>query len=685
MLPSIYRKLWPELEDMSLQNRLVGQGDIFATLVAMPLAIIGLIWLALTTDLQTILANWQMFLLMGLLIILFNRLSYFIIVELRNDRYGSADGSLVSAILWSGIFLFGPAVLWLPITGKLAVFIYGWGRTGSKAARWNSLRNLALEMATLSLASLVALIVYQALGGTFPFLNFDLQYMLPALAALGTNFLMVILVWSPYLVYGIWAQTVLTKPSGVQELVRFMLLALGLPFLALPFSVLLAGLYTQFGVDLYLFLVFGLVLVAILARRLSWAVEASRQKGRQLERLEQLGREILESPPDASRLAELLQKHVPLMFPSGRVAIWVSGEGFLHKHPDEWEIDCDPLWEWISREKNSIAVLAKEVLPWLQKAPAHSPCVLAPIQRVEDLAVIGFVYLELRSLAQPWDRDALSSLFPAVHSLAAQVASTLYQAQVYRETLDFQVALQELEFASRIQASFLPNEVPILSGWELAVTLLPARNMSGDYFDFIPLEDGKIGILIADVVDKGLGAALYMALSRTLIRTYALEFELQPDLVFFSTNERILQDARANLFVTAFYGVLDVKTGHMAYCNAGHNPPFLIRAQDGGRVEALSANGMPIGVDADAFWRQAEVHIAPGDVLLLYTDGIPDAQDSAGEHFKDFRMINIAQENLGTSAQEIQRSVLDSIEEFVGEAPQFDDITLLVVMRESEG
>ena len=254
-----------------------------------------------------------------------------------------------------------------------------------------------------------------------------------------------------------------------------------------------------------------------------------------------------------------------------------------------------------------------------------------------------------------------------------------------RETLDFQVALQELEFASRIQASFLPNEVPILSGWELAVTLLPARNMSGDYFDFIPLEDGKIGILIADVVDKGLGAALYMALSRTLIRTYALEFELQPDLVFFSTNERILQDARANLFVTAFYGILDLKTGHMAYCNAGHNPPFLFRAQDGGRVEALSANGMPIGVDADAFWRQAEVQIAPGDVLLLYTDGIPDAQDSAGEHFKDFRMINIAQENLGTSAQEIQRSVLNSIEEFVGEAPQFDDITLLVVMRESEG
>ena len=684
MFSWLYRKLWPELENMSLQNRLVGQGDILAFLVAMPFAVIGLVWLVLATDLQTILMNWQMFLLLAGLILLFNRLSYFIIVELRKDRYGSADGSLVSAILWSGLFLFGPSVIWMPFIGRLAVFIYSMGRTASKANRWSSLRNFTTEQASMTLGSLVALSAYQRWGGMIPFPGFDRETMLAALGALVVNFLVMVLIWAFYLGYGIWAQMVLTGPSGAQQLLRFMLLALGLPFLALPFSILLAGLYAQFGIDLYLFLVFGLVLVAILARRLSWAVETSRQKSRQLERLEQLGREILESPPDASRLAELLQEHVPLMFPSGRVAIWLSNEGCIHRHPEEWEIESDPIWQWINQDNKTIAVLAKETLPWAMTEREHNPVVLAPILGVEDAAVIGFVYLELRSLAQPWDRGALSSLFPAVHSLAAQVASTLYQAQVYCDTLDFQVALQELEFASRIQASFLPNEVPILPGWELAVTLLPARNMSGDYFDFIPLGEDKIGILIADVVDKGLGAALYMALSRTLIRTYALEFELQPDLVFFSTNERILQDARANLFVTAFYGVLDVKTGSMSYCNAGHNPPFLVRTQEGGRVEALSANGMPIGVDADAFWRQAEVQINPGDVLLLYTDGIPDAENSEGAHFKEMRMIGIAQEKMGTSAHEIQQALLDGLQEFVGEAPQFDDITLLVVMRESE-
>lgn len=191
-----------------------------------------------------------------------------------------------------------------------------------------------------------------------------------------------------------------------------------------------------------------------------------------------------------------------------------------------------------------------------------------------------------------------------------------------------------------------------------------------------------MGILIADVADKGLGAALYMALSRTLIRTYALEFQAQPDVVFFSANERILQDARANLFVTAFYGILDQATGTLTYCNAGHHPPFLLSYRDNGSVRALTATGMPIGVDEDAFWRLESVNIAPGDVLILYTDGIPDAQNNLSQFFTERRLVEVAQENLNNSAQEIQKSILTTLQAFVGDAPQYDDITLLVVRRD---
>ena len=345
-------------------------------------------------------------------------------------------------------------------------------------------------------------------------------------------------------------------------------------------------------------------------------------------------------------------------------------------------MDLESIWHWVAEQKTANAFSSKESLPWQQDHRDHNPTVITPILDLEDFLPIGYVLIELRSLAQPWDRDTLTSLFPAIHSLADQVASTLHQAQVYQETLEYQAAMQELEFAGKIQAGFMPSGVPILAGWELAVALLPARTTSGDYFDFISLGDGKIGILIADVTDKGLGAALYMALSRTLIRTFALEYNDQPDLVCFSANERILQDSRANLFVTCFYGILDQSTGSLTYCNAGHNPPFLLSSREHGSVQPLTATGMPIGVDPDAYWSTATVQIEPGDVLLFYTDGIPDAQNGESMPFKEWRMIDVARAKMDSSAHEIQQSILDELTAFVGDTPQFDDITLLIVMRD---
>ena len=242
---------------------------------------------------------------------------------------------------------------------------------------------------------------------------------------------------------------------------------------------------------------------------------------------------------------------------------------------------------------------------------------------------------------------------------------------------------QELALAGEVQASFLPSELADTPGWQLAATLKPARETSGDFYDVIPLPNGRLGILVADVVDKGAGAALFMALSWTLIRTYAAEYPSRPELVLSAVNHRILADTHANQFVTAFYGILDPVSGTLTYCNAGHNPPVLLSAQKESVVQGLSRTGMALGVVEDTTWEQGTIQFAPGDVLVLYTDGLTDAQNRQGAFFGEERLLEVARANLFRSAQEMQEALIAEVHEFVGDAPRFDDVALMVVVRDS--
>ena len=258
------------------------------------------------------------------------------------------------------------------------------------------------------------------------------------------------------------------------------------------------------------------------------------------------------------------------------------------------------------------------------------------------------------------------------------------EAEVARQTeqlLAHQKVVQELAMAWQIQSSFLPDKLPHVDGWQLTATLKPARETSGDFYDVIPLPNRRLGILVADVADKGIGAALYMALSRTLIRTYAIEYDSQPELVLSATNRRLLMDIHYSMFVTVFYGILDPVTGTLTYCNAGHNPPYLLSAQNGGVVQALRKTGMALGVVEDVTLKQKAVQLAPGDVLLLYTDGITESQNLQEAFFGEKRLLETVQANQGRSAQDIQDALIAEVHEFVGDAPQFDDITLMVVVR----
>jgi sigma-B regulation protein RsbU (phosphoserine phosphatase) len=187
--------------------------------------------------------------------------------------------------------------------------------------------------------------------------------------------------------------------------------------------------------------------------------------------------------------------------------------------------------------------------------------------------------------------------------------------------------------------------------------------------------------VVADVADKGMAAALYMTTCRTLIRAYATEYTEAPELVLAEANRRILADTHGGLFITVFYGILDPAKGILTYCNAGHNPPYLFSLKDNGAQQALTRTGMPLGIIEQTSWERAVLTFESGDVLVAYTDGVTEAQNTEEGFYEEARLIEVTKANTGLTAKAMLEIMATDIQEFVGEAPQFDDLTLMVVKR----
>jgi sigma-B regulation protein RsbU (phosphoserine phosphatase) len=289
--------------------------------------------------------------------------------------------------------------------------------------------------------------------------------------------------------------------------------------------------------------------------------------------------------------------------------------------------------------------------------------------------------------AQP---DAARCLIQALCKRESEIIEEKFDRLVKAKVME-----NELEIGQKIQRNFLPEVIPEIDGWDMKGILQPARKVAGDFFDFfIVPKPHCIGIVIGDVCDKGLGAALFMTLFRSLIRSISIYRNVvgenaDPDDVVNTlrhaislTNKYIASThASSSMFSSVFFGLLIPETGQLCYINAGHEAPLII-GKSGIRQE-LTTTGPVIGLFEDAEHEVGMAEIFPGEILFGYTDGATDAQNEAGEAFTEEKLAAIASEG-AKNAGAMLHKVLSAVEGFIGDADQFDDITLISVYREKK-
>ena len=674
-------KIRPGMAEMNANDKAGALSHVYTFMWSTPLAILGLLWLMRATELTLVQAEILPLLILLVVGIVLRRFEFRMQLQLQKGMFAATRGSLESLVRWSAALIFGPSALWLGVIGNIVNFIVSWRQERTSMWRWYNLSTLASSLSGTTLAGLCGLWVYFQLGGNFPFTSlFSLESFLPALLGSLTVWAVEIILSAFILFFVVRAQ----KAAGVDylanqsSLTHFFLVNLGLRSPIYPFAILAAAIYSLGGIGVYLFLMAGVLAFSLLARSLTAALQHNERRTQELQILQELVQSILSAPPDniSGQLPDILAKHAPRMLQKSDVFIWLYPDIVLL----EERVKPRPLpnlatvQEQVLENQQDYYVYNQIILIEEGKTTRPHQGLAVPIRDVES-QVLGGIFI----IQQPNTED-VTNILPAIQSLVTQIAIALRREEIYRQTIANERMTRELEVAGHIQSTFLPDEIPQADGWQITATIIPARQTSGDFYDFMHLENGRLGILVADVADKGTGAALYMALSRTLIRTYALQYPDAPETALQLANERILADTQSDQFVTVFYGVLDLVSGLLTYCNAGHNPAYLLHP-DGAPVTEMRHTGIPLGMFPEMEWQQAQCQINPDAVLLLYTDGVTEAQNSAKELFEEPRLINTATSVMSSDVETIQADVVEAIQTFVGTAPQFDDITMLFVKR----
>ncbi len=274
--------------------------------------------------------------------------------------------------------------------------------------------------------------------------------------------------------------------------------------------------------------------------------------------------------------------------------------------------------------------------------------------------------------------DEFEDLGQSFNQMAADLQEHI--STLRRTTAEKERFQKELEIAKGIQQSFLPESAPSIPGIDLAGFNIPALEVGGDFYDFIPVGADSWGLVIADVSGKGVPAALFMALSRTLIRASASRSD-DPAWSIEEANRLIYLDAKTSMFVTLFYAVLDTRKKTLAFVNAGHNPPLLY-SEGSDRITLLQAEGIALGVLDEITLTTAQIQLRPADVVVLYTDGVTEATNEKDEEYGMDRLTQVVSASRHLPAGEIIAAVVKDVTAFAGSRPQYDDITLMVLKVE---
>jgi serine phosphatase RsbU (regulator of sigma subunit) len=339
----------------------------------------------------------------------------------------------------------------------------------------------------------------------------------------------------------------------------------------------------------------------------------------------------------------------------------------------------DPLLAYFQAASEAVDIDALELdSPALLELKAAGVKLAVPL--VSQGELIGVLNLGPRLSEQDYSSDDRKLL----DNLAAQAAPALRVGQLVREqeaeAVTRQRFEQELEVARLIQQNFLPKELPELPGWQVAAYYRPAREVGGDFYDVIPLSDGRVAFVVGDVTDKGVPAALVMSATRSVLRASAQRL-IEPGVVLERVNEHLCPDMPEKMFVTCLYGVLDPSTGLLRFANAGHDLPY-VKTADG--VVELRARGMPLGLMPGMEYEEKEAVLQPGESVLLHSDGVVEAHDPERGMFGFPRLKETVADAPG--GQELIDRVLADLDAFTGPgSEQEDDITMVTLQRSPVG